>query len=81
MALTADERRALVVLAAAGQNGVTQRLLSAYGFAMPVIAWLVNRGLATMALENVRAGGQVIEVERVRITDAGRQALAVAEGG
>ena len=44
----ADERRALVVLAAAGQNGVTQRFLSAYGFDTPMIAWLVNHGLATM---------------------------------
>jgi hypothetical protein len=32
-------------------------------------------GLATMSPENVRAGGKMIEVTRVRITDAGRRAI------
>jgi hypothetical protein len=36
---------------------------------------LVNQGLATMAREQVKAGGKMIEVGRVRITAAGRRAI------
>jgi hypothetical protein len=36
---------------------------------------LVNRGLATLTREQVKAGGKLIEVARVLITDAGRDAL------
>jgi len=44
-----------------------------------MIAELVNHGLATLTAEKVRAGGKLIAVARVRITEAGRGALA-AEG-
>jgi hypothetical protein len=47
MSLTAEQRRALIMLAAAGQNGVPQRLLSAHGLNTAIIRGLVNRGLAT----------------------------------
>jgi hypothetical protein len=36
---------------------------------------LIRAGLATAGIERVVAGGRSIEVARVRITDAGRQAL------
>jgi len=49
--------------------------LSAHGFRVAMIAGLVNRGLATLTSEKVRAGGKIIEVGKVRITDAGREAL------
>jgi hypothetical protein len=44
-----------------------------------MIAGLVNHGLATLTAEKVRAGGKLIAVAMVRITGAGREALA-AEG-
>jgi hypothetical protein len=36
---------------------------------------LVNRGLVTLTLEKVRVGGRMIDVAKVRITAAGRDAL------
>jgi hypothetical protein len=77
--LTADERRALVLLSSSGQNGATQQLLSAHGFGVPMVAGLVHDGFATMTREQMNAGGKLVEVGKVRITDAGREALT-AEG-
>jgi hypothetical protein len=44
-----------------------------------LIAELVNRGLATIAAEKVRAGGKLIAVAKVRITEAGRRVLATED--
>jgi hypothetical protein len=41
-----------------------------------MIAELINRGLATLIAEKVRAGGKLIAVAKVRITEAGQDALA-----
>jgi hypothetical protein len=40
--LTAEQRRALAMLATAGRNGVARALLSAHGFDASLIAGLVN---------------------------------------
>jgi hypothetical protein len=77
--LTTEQRRALGLLAGAGRNGVTGPLLAAHGFSAAMIIGLIGRGLATMAQEKVKAGGKLVAVARVRITDAGRNALT-AEG-
>jgi hypothetical protein len=37
---------------------------------------LIRAGLASVTLENVKAGGRMIEVVRLAATDAGRRALA-----
>jgi hypothetical protein len=76
---SADERRALDMLANAGHDGVTQSLLTLYGVHPSMVAELVGRGLATMTQEKVRAGNGLIEVVTIRITEAGRDALT-AEG-
>ncbi len=65
----------LAMLATADRNGATQSLLTAHGFGVSMIAGLVNHGLATLTREQVKAGGKMIEVGRVRITAAGRDAL------
>jgi hypothetical protein len=75
VSLTAEQRRALAVLATSGYNGVTQAPLSAHGFDASLIAGLVNHGLATITAEKVRVGGKLIAVARVRITQAGREAI------
>jgi hypothetical protein len=75
MSLTAEQRCALAVLATSGYNGVTQAPLSAHGFDASMIADLVNHGLATLTAEKVRAGAKLIAIARVRITEAGREAL------
>ena len=51
MSLTAEQRRALAMVATAGHNDVTQALLSAHGFDASLIAELVNHGLATLTAE------------------------------
>lgn len=63
------------MLATAGQNGATQTLLSAHGFKTSLIAGLVDRGLAIVMYERVRAGGKTIDVMKLRITEKGRNAL------
>ena len=74
--LTPEQRRALAMLATADRNGAPQALLSAHGFDASLIAGLVNRGLATLKAEKVRAGGKLIAVAKARITEAGREAIA-----
>jgi hypothetical protein len=79
MTLTAKQRHALAVIAATGSDAAAQTLLTAYGFSIRTIAALVKRGLVTIVREKVRAGGRWIDAAKVRITDAGRDALATGE--
>jgi hypothetical protein len=48
----------------------------AHGFSVEQMVELVRAGLATAKAERVVAGGRSMEVVRVRITEAGRRALA-----
>ena len=51
-----------------------------YGFDSDMIAGLIRSGLAMARRENMKAGDRAIEVVRIGITGAGRDALP-AEGG
>jgi hypothetical protein len=51
-------------------------MMLAHGFSIVMLVELVNAGLANVTTERVVAGGRTIEVARVRITEAGRPALA-----
>jgi hypothetical protein len=74
--LSAEQRRALAMLADAGRNGVTAAIMLANGFKPQMLARLDREGLATaMIAERVKNGGKIIEVVRFRITAAGRTAL------
>jgi hypothetical protein len=75
MMLSPEQRRALAMLATGGHNGETQPFLVAHGFGGAMITELVNRSMLIMTLEKIRAGGKMIEVAKVRITEAGREAL------
>jgi hypothetical protein len=79
IALSAKQRHALAVIAATDPDGATQTLLTAHGFSIRTIAALVKRGLVTIEREKVRTGGKWIDAAKVRITDAGRDALAAGE--
>ena len=68
-------RRALELLAAS-PDGCTESILLAHGFTLEFIVDLVRTGLATAETEHVLAGSRAFEIERVRITDAGRRVLA-----
>jgi hypothetical protein len=73
--LSAEQRRALEMLADI-PRGVTEDLfVLAHGFDSDMIAGLVRVGFATARRETVRAGGKTTEVVHIRITEAGRQVL------
>jgi hypothetical protein len=79
MSLTAEQRRALAVLARVGLKGSSQTSLMAHGFCISMIAGLIKRGFAALTREKLRTGSRLIDVGSVRITAAGRDALT-AEG-
>jgi hypothetical protein len=74
--LTAEQRRALVLLAGAGPNGYPKAVLIMHDFSPRLLEDLVHNGLVKSRSERVRAGGRSVDVSRFRITDAGRRALA-----
>ena len=59
-----------------GADGYTKAILRAHGFSFDMMVELIKAGLATTKRERMVADGQQTGVVRVRITDAGRQALA-----
>jgi hypothetical protein len=73
--LNAGQRRAFELLADAGELGSTGARLFNHRFTVGMLADLVWSGLATGYRETVRAGYRNIRVARIRLTDAGRQAL------
>src|SRR5262249_53144399 len=70
-----DRRRALELLAGS-RYGYTKAILRAHGFSFDMMVELIKAGLATTKRERMVADGRQTGVVRVRITDAGRQALA-----
>jgi len=72
--MTLDKRRLLELLAAS-DDGCTDALLTAHGFMVELVVGLVRAGLATSKAEQTFAAGRAIDVTRVRITEAGRRAL------
>jgi hypothetical protein len=76
MTLSPDQRRALGMLADAGQNGCTDAFMMANGFTVALLVELLHHGHASITPERVRAERKMIEVVRLRITDAGRQVVS-----
>jgi hypothetical protein len=70
-----DRRRALELLASC-RDGCTEAIMLAHGFTIQQMVELVCDELATATAERVVAGNRTIEIARVRITEAGRRALA-----
>jgi hypothetical protein len=75
MTLSAEQRRALEMLAEAGEAGSTLDMLVASGFQAELLADLVCEGLAVMQGETVKVDERTSEIVRVMITDAGRSAI------
>jgi hypothetical protein len=73
MTLSAEQRRALEMLADAGEGGSTLDMLVANGFPTELLADLVRDGLAVMEGETVKV--DTSEIIRVIITDAGRSTI------
>jgi len=73
--MSAEQRRALRLLASS-RHGVNAALLvHGHGFKRRVLAGLVRRKLTAAEREVAMAGGNPIEVVRIRITAAGRRAV------
>jgi hypothetical protein len=79
MPFSADQRRVLAMLSAAGPDGVAQAILSAKGFDASMIAGVGQPGLATLITEEVWEGGEPSAVAIMRITEAGHRALATED--
>jgi hypothetical protein len=76
--LSPHPRRALELLdlLAISPSGATEALLvRAHGFNSDMITDLVSAGLATTERETMKAGARPAEVVRIRITEAGEDAL------
>ena len=69
-----DRRRALAVLAE-NPDGCSRAIMLARGFPLSLLNRLVRAGLATSHLEREERDDKVIEIVRVKITEAGRRAL------
>jgi hypothetical protein len=70
-----EQRRALAMLAGAGR-GLTEHFLLGYGISEEALSGLVLAGLAAVLTEATSIHrGVSIDIERIHITDAGRQAL------
>jgi hypothetical protein len=72
-----DRRHALELLASS-REGVSEAVMIAHGFTVEMMVELVRSGLASATPERVVAGKRAMQITRVRITDAGRRALAGA---
>ena len=73
--LDEDGRRALAFIAG-NADGYTRAVMLAHGFSLALTASLIRAGLATERMAKRHGRGAVA---RVRITDAGRQALGEHE--
>jgi hypothetical protein len=71
----ATRRRALEMLAWS-RDGVPEALMLAHGFSIELLVELVRARLAAASAERTVAGRHPVEVTRVRITEAGRRAIA-----
>ena len=70
-----DRRRALELLAASPE-GCTEALTLANGFTAELLIELVRAGLASAHAERMVGDGKMTEVARVKLSEAGWQALA-----
>ena len=76
MRLSREQRRALKTLADAPRGVSEEVLVIAHGFSVETLAGLVLAGLATVVTETKTVlRGLTIDIERLRITTEGRQAI------
>ena len=70
-----DRRRALELLAAS-PDGCAEAIMLALGFTVGAMVDLCFAELAIATVERMVVGGRTVEIVRMKITEAGRQALA-----
>jgi len=69
-------RAVLELLAGAGSAGCDTSCLLAFGFTVLDLYELVRAGIAAPRAERVADGARELDLSRLRITEAGREALA-----
>jgi hypothetical protein len=69
------EHRRVLMLLGKSPNGLSEALLQARGVTTIVLKDLMRAKLITLEAQRRRGYGSMVEVKRLRITDAGRQAL------
>ena len=69
------ERRRALELLAASPDGCSEAIMLAHGFPVPLLVDLCIAGHAIATPERMVAGGRPVEVVRMKITEAGRQAI------
>ena len=74
--MVGNPRRRALELLAASPDGCTEAIILAHGFTTDFLVDLIRAGLATAQTERVVIDRRSMQVTRLRITDAGRQALA-----
>jgi hypothetical protein len=72
----ADRRSALLLLAAAKEEGCTEAILQAQGFQQALITGLLADRVAIRSTWPIDEGGRSVEITRLWITEAGRSELA-----
>jgi hypothetical protein len=72
--LSAEQRQALALLLNAPRGLTGATLVRIYGITFDLLTGLVRDGLAEVVTGTARAGGRTMQVDRVRITEAGRRA-------
>jgi DNA-binding PadR family transcriptional regulator len=75
VALTDEQRRALQLLAGS-PNGCTEAILMAHGFHLAMLGKLAFDGFANVEARETMAGSRRMKVFWLRITEAGRKAIA-----
>jgi hypothetical protein len=73
--LTPAKRRALALLAAEPEGCPEHILRITHGIDEPVTVLLIEDGLVSGHRERLRSGGRLIDILRLHITPAGREAL------
>jgi hypothetical protein len=73
--LDRTRRRALTVLAGS-PDGATEAVMLAHGFKLALLVELIRDGLVSASVDRMMAGSKALEVTRLRITEAGREALS-----
>ena len=71
-----SERGRALRLLAGEPEGVIEAMMLARGFRVELLVDLCVADLVIATVERMVAGGRTVEVVRLKITDAGRQALA-----
>jgi hypothetical protein len=70
-----DERHRALAILAENPGGCSRAIMLARGFSLSLLNRLVRAGLATSRVETEERSDKVIEIVRVKITEARRRAL------